>query len=66
MGYAEARDEYKKKHDRALKNSWIAHVLSDFGKTTHKSPSRKGEYKYPCPTDVRPKLLKILKDLKMI
>ena len=66
MGYAEARESYKKKYGKALKNSWIAHVLGDNGKTTRKSPSRKGEYKYPCPNDVRPKLEKILKDLKMI
>ncbi len=66
MGYAEARDAYKKKHDKVLKNSWIAHVLNDNGKITKQSPARKGDYKYPCPNDVRPKLEKILKDLKMI
>ena len=66
MGYAEARDAYKKKHVKVLKNSWIANVLSDFGKTSNKSPSRKGEYKYPCPVDVRPNLVKILKELKML
>ncbi|MBC8502147.1 MAG: hypothetical protein H8D35_03360 [Nitrosopumilus sp.] len=66
MGYAEARDSYKKKHGKALKNSWIAHVLGDNGKTTRQSSSRKGDYKYPCPNDVRPKLEKVLKDLKMI
>ena len=66
MGYAEARDLYKKRHDRALKNSWIAHILSDNDKTSHKSPARKGNYKYPCPDEVRPKLEKILKELKMI
>ena len=66
MGYAEARELYKKKHNKALKNSWIAHVLSDHGMTHGKSPSRKGDYKYPCPDNVRPKLEKILKQLKMI
>ena len=66
MGYAEARDVYKQKHNKALKNSWIAHVLSDNGKTHTKSPTRKGNYKYPCPDEVRPKLEKILKELKMI
>lgn len=66
MGYAEARELYKKKHDKAMKNSWIANVLSDHGKTNGKSPARKGDYKYPCPKDVRPKLEKILKELKMI
>jgi len=66
MGYAEAKEQYKKKHDKTLKNSWIANILSDHGKTNGKAPSRKGDYKYPCPKDVRPKLTKILKELKMI
>jgi hypothetical protein len=66
MGYAEARNLYKQRHNKALKNSWIAHVLADHGKTSHRSPARKGNYKYPCPDEVRPKLEKILKELKMI
>jgi len=66
MSYAEAKELYKKKHKKSLKNSWVAHVLSDHGKTSHKSPSRKGNYKYPCPNDVKPKLEKVLKELKMI
>ena len=66
MSYAEAKELYKKKHNRSLKNSWVAHVLSDHGKTHGKSPARKGDYKYPCPNDVRSKLEKILKELKMI
>ena len=66
MGYAEAKELYKKKHNKALKNSWIANVLSDHGKTNGKSPSRKGDYKYPCPPSERLKLEKILKELKMI
>ena len=66
MSYAEAKELYKKKHNKSLKNSWVAHVLSDHGKTSHKSPSRKGNYKYPCPNDVKPKLEKVLKELKMI
>ena len=66
MSYAEAKVQYKKKHKKSLKNSWIAHVLSDHGKTNSKSPARKGDYKYPCPNDVRAKLEKILKELKML
>ena len=66
MGYIEAKELYKKKHNRSLKNSWIANVLSDHGKTHKKAPSRKGNYKYPCPKDVKPKLTKILKELEMI
>lgn len=66
MGYAEARDAYKKKYGKALKNSWIAHVLNDHGKTRGKSPTRKGDYKYPCPDDVRSNLERLLKELKML
>ncbi|PHY08245.1 MAG: hypothetical protein CK527_07130 [Nitrosarchaeum sp.] len=66
MGYAEARELYKQRHYKVLKNSWIANVLGDHGKTSRKSITRKGNYKYPCPDDVRLKLEKILKELKMI
>ena len=66
MGYEEAKVAYKKKHGKVLKNSWIAQILNENGKTKGQSPARKGDYKYPCPSDVRPKLVKVLKDLKMI
>jgi hypothetical protein len=66
MGYAEARDAYKKKYGKSVKNSWIAHILSKNGKTTRQSPSRKSDFKYPCPDDVWPKLESILKELKML
>jgi hypothetical protein len=66
MGYDEIRDAYKKKYSKTLQNSWIAHVLSDHGKTTRKSPQRKGDYKYPCPDRIRPDLEKVLKELKII
>ena len=66
MGYAEAREAYKKKHGKSVKNSWIAHTLSMYSKTTRQSPSRKSDFKYPCPDDVWPKLESILKELKML
>ena len=66
MGYAVARDLYKQRNHKILKNSWIAHVLGDHGKTSRKSITRKGPYKYPCPDEVGAKLEKILKELKMI
>ena len=66
MGYAEAKEVYKTKYGKTLRNSWIAHVLDIHGKTRRKAPSRKGDYKYPCPSNVRPKLEKILKEQKMI
>ena len=66
MGYAEARETYKKKYGKTLRNSWIAHVLDIHGKTTRQSPARKGDYKYPCPDSVKSNLETILKSLKMI
>jgi hypothetical protein len=53
LGYREAREAYKKKYNKAVK-------------TSSQSPKREGDYKYPCPDEVRPKLEKILKELKMI
>jgi hypothetical protein len=66
VSYKEARDLYQERHGKTVKNPWIAHIKNDHGKTSSQSPKRKGDYKYPCPDDVRPKLEKILKDLKMI
>lgn len=66
MGYKEVSELYKKRHGKLAKSSWIAHVLSDHGKTHSKSPRRKGNYAYPCPDEERSKLEKILKELKMI
>ena len=57
---------FKKRYDKTAKTSWIANVLSDHGKTSGPAHSRKGDYKYPCPPSARPKLEKILKELKMI
>lgn len=66
MTYQEAHDLYKKRYDRHVKKSWIADVLSSHGKTKRKSPLRRGKYKYPCPDEVRPKLEKVLQELKML
>jgi len=66
MGYSEVQKLFKKRHGKLAKSSWIAHILSDHGKTRMKSPARKGNYKYPCPPEERPKLEKILKELGMI
>jgi hypothetical protein len=64
--YKEAHDLYKKKYGTHIKSSYIADILSSHGKTTRKSPSRKGGYRYPCPAKVKPNLERILKELKMI
>ncbi len=66
LTYKEARELFKKRVGTTAKSSWIANVLSDHGKTSGKAQSRQGDYKYPCPPDARPKLEKLLKELKMI
>ena len=66
MSYKEAQELFKKRHGKVAKSSWIAHVLSDHGKTSGPAHSRKGDYKYPCPPSERTKVEKILKELSMI
>jgi len=66
LGYKEIRDAYKKKYKKSIKNSYIAQVKSLHGKTKGRSPKRKGDYKYPCPAEVKPKLEKLMKDLDAI
>ncbi|MDE1729139.1 MAG: hypothetical protein KGH81_08195 [Thaumarchaeota archaeon] len=66
MTYKEAIDLYKKKYDGHVKSSYIADILHAHGKTKRKAASRKGDFKYPCPKDMRPNLEKILKELKML
>ena len=67
MTYKEAEKLYKKYHGKVVKTCWIADVLRSYGKTKHKSWNRMGDKpKYPCPKDVRPRLEKVLKELKMI
>jgi len=66
MGYKEAREIFKEKFGITARSSWIADVKNEHGKTKGPSPNRPGEYKYPCPTEHRANLTKILKQLKMI
>ena len=66
MGYKEVREKYKAKYGKSAKNSWIAQILSEHGKTSGRSHNRKGDYKYPCPSEHRSNLTKVLKELKML
>ena len=64
MTYKEAHDLYQKKYGGHVKSSYIADVLNSHGKLTNgKSPSRKGDYKYPCPGPMRNNLEKVLEVL---
>jgi len=65
--YKEAQISYKKRYSGTVKTCWIADIRSKHGRTARKAINRIGKKpKYPCPDNIRPKLEKILKELKMI
>lgn len=65
--YEKAQIIYKKRYRRTVKTCWIADIKRKHGKTKCQSWNRIGtKPKYPCPTDIFPKLEKILKELQMI
>ena len=67
MTYLQVQRIYKKRYGIVVQTCWIADIKSKHGKTTRKAPNRIGKKpKYPCPNDIRPKLEKILKELRMI
>ena len=66
MSYKEAQEVFKEKFGITPKSSWIADIRNEHGKTKGPSQNRPGDYKYPCPTQHRTNLTKILKQLKMI
>jgi len=66
--YREVQAEVRRKHDFTPKTCWIAHVLSDHGKTGRTAPnridpSRRAE---PCPWNKRGPIESVLKKLGMI
>jgi hypothetical protein len=65
MSYREIIEECKKE-GFTPKTSYIAHIKNIHGKTSRTSPLRTGDYKYPCPDSVKPKLEKIMKKLDVI
>ncbi len=67
MTYAQAQKLYKERTGKTVKTCYIADIKRKHGTTKHKAWNRIGNKpKYPCPSDVFPKLEKILKELKMI
>ena len=66
MSYKEAQKVFKEKFGITPKSSWIADIRNEHGKTKGPSQNRPDDYKYPCPTQHRTNLTKILKQLKMI
>jgi hypothetical protein len=60
--------EYVRSNDGiVIKTCWIAHILSDHGKTRSVAPNRIGvARKYPCPPEKRPAIERALKKFAMI
>jgi len=65
MSYREIIEECKKE-GFTPKTSYIAYIKNIHGKTARTSPLRKGDYKYPCPDYMKPKLEKVMKKLDVI
>ncbi len=66
MTYRQAREIYKKRHDKIIKDGWIAEILRSYNKTTRKAPNRTNIPINPCPKKIQGKLKKILRELGMI
>lgn len=67
MTYSQAQSLYRRRYGKTVKTCWIADVLRSYGKTKHQSWNRIGSKPmYPCPLEIKPKLVTILKELKMI
>ena len=68
MTYKNIQVIVKNRHGFVPKSCWIAHILSDYGKTTRQSPNRIdiNKRKYPCPDNKRPFIEKLLKEVGKI
>lgn len=67
MIYSQAQTIFRKRYGKTVKTCWIADIKNQHGKTSRNAPNRIGKKpKYPCPDDIRLKLEKILKELRMI
>ena len=66
--YKDVQREVKEACGFVPKTCWIAHVLSEHGKTTRTAPNRisKTSRVYPCPPDKKKAVERILREFKMI
>jgi hypothetical protein len=66
--YAEVQGWVKENEGFVPKTCWIAHVLSDYGRTTRHSPNRIDPLVrvHPCPTSKRAAIEAALLHFKMI
>lgn len=66
--YRQIQDDVKKKHGRAVKTCWIAHVKELNGLRPRIAPNRRSTVKreVPCPPDVRPIIEAAMRRLGML
>ena len=66
--YKEIQQAVKELAGFTVKICWIAHVLSDYGKTRRIAPNRidPSKRKHPCPQSKRPAIEGLLRQFGMI
>lgn len=66
--YKEIQDYVRARAGWVPKSCWIAHVLSDYGRTRTVAPNRRDGRKrlYPCPDVKRPAIVSALEHFGMV
>ena len=66
--YKEIQTQVRERNGFVPKSCWIAHVLSDHGRTGKPSPNRISptDRKHPCPANKRPAIEEALRHFRMI
>ncbi|PYD74999.1 hypothetical protein [Novacetimonas pomaceti] len=66
--YQQVQDWIRARDGFAAKSCWIAHILSDHGKTRRQANNRidPNQRKHPCPPEKRPVIEAALRHFKMI
>jgi hypothetical protein len=66
--YADIQWAVKERNGFTVKSCWIAHVLSEHGKTSRQAPNRASPKSrvYPCPPDKRKEIERVLRFFRMI
>lgn len=66
--YRQIAEHVKQTDDFVPKSCWIAHVLSDYGKTKREAPNRQSSETrvHPCPAAKRPAIEAALRSFGMI
>lgn len=65
--YKAVQEDVRKRHGRAVKTCWIAHVKELNGLSPRIAPNRvSADRKFPCPDDVRPLIEDSMRRLGML